>query len=43
MKFSMNTTIIGRKDKKILLWTLYDINEEEEEEKLKVEEFRICN
>ena len=44
MKFTLNNSIIGRKDKKFLLWTLYDINEEEEEEeKLKVEEFRVCD
>ena len=40
---AMNYSITGRKDKKFLLWTLYDINEEEEEEKLKVEEFRVCD
>ena len=40
---AMNYSITGHKDKKFLLWTLYDINEEEEEEKLKVEEFRVCD
>ena len=39
MKFTMNNSIIGRKDKKFLLWTLYDINEEEEEENLMLKNF----
>ena len=39
MKFTMNNSIISRKDKKFLLWTLYDINEEEEEENLMLKNF----
>ena len=40
----MNNSIIGNKGKKILLWTLFDIDDEEEEEEVKeVEEFRVCD
>ena len=31
MKYTMNNSIIGHKGKKILLWTLFGIDDEEEE------------